>query len=150
MKNLFVDQWLEAKFLMCNPISKSGTKRRGSSHPSLAESHAWMFQDVWVEQSSFTMHLCKRNSPALLFALKKRWLEIGLWLQCGYTGCLSGEEEVNFQGNLGREQVSKSVFPGSMAAQVRLFCRTKSKLVWETRIFRNYSLAVMCILCNRV
>lgn len=112
-----------------------------------------MFQDVRVEQSSRRVlpslypHLCRRNSPALLFALNRRWLGVGLWLQCGDTGCLPEEEEVNLQGNLGREQVPKSRFPGPMAAQVRPFCRTKSKVVWETRIFSNDSLAVMFLLC---
>lgn len=46
--------------------------------------------------------------------------------------CLPREEEVNLQGSRGRVLVPKSGFPGPVAAQVRLFCRTKSKVEWET------------------
>lgn len=81
---------------------------------------------------------------ALLFYCLYRtgggWEYRSLWLQCGDTDCLPGQEEVNLSGNLGREQVPKSRLPGHMAAQVRLFCRTRSKVVWETRIFRDYTL----------
>lgn len=75
-------------------------------------------------------HLCRRKSTDLLLALNRRWLGVGLALQYGDTGCLPGEEEVNLQGNLGREQVPKSRFPGPIAAQIRLLCRTKSKVTW--------------------
>lgn len=126
--------------------NKARAGRRESSPSFLSESPAQMFQDEKVEESSRSglpslyPHLCRRHFLVLLFVQNRRWLRVGLWLQCGDTDCLPGQEEVNLSGNLGREQVPKSRLPGHMAAQVRLFCRTKSKVVWETRIFRDYML----------
>lgn len=144
-RGLFVEQGLEDRFLMCNPIRRGRKKRTQPSflgRKPCPDVPRFAGRGVLSRCSSFPVlpRLLEALSGFILFIQRRRWLRVGLWLQCGDTACLPGQEEVNLSGYLGRERVPKSRLPGHMAAQVRLFCRTKSKVVWEARIFRDYRL----------